>query len=245
MTRPRYFTGRQVVTIVVAICLTIVLMPTAVWAASTSLVRITDGSGKVAQVDEKGGLVVSDGTGAMTVDGNVGIKGSVSVAGTISDPKVPTHKARVDRAGRLSTVGASSTIVSSGLMYHVNSEDNFIIYPTKATFHITRLTFSNPSFNSYATWAEVQVSVYKTDANANGSCSAQQEQLLEIYNVAPGEDVGDTFPEPLVVAPAGRKPYCLDLYVETVTGQGAKFGGGYLPNYNLSGYATGGTIQTP
>ena len=80
MTRPRYFTGRQVVTIVVAICLTIVLMPAAVWAASTSLVRITDGSGNVAQVDAKGHLLVTDGNGAMTVDGKVAIKGSVATS---------------------------------------------------------------------------------------------------------------------------------------------------------------------
>jgi hypothetical protein len=242
MTRPRYFTGRQVVTIVVAICLTIVLMPTAVWAANTSLVRITDGNGTVAQVDSKGRLLVTDGNGAMSVDGNVAIKGGVS--GTIADPRVPSRKARVDAAGRLNTVGPSSTFVSSGLIYNVNSENNFLTDPTSATLHITRLTFSNPSFNNYATWAEVQVSLYQTAVDSNGICTANQTQLIEMYNVAPGEDVGDTFPEPLVVAPADRKPYCLDLYVDTVTGQGARFGGGYLPNYNLSGYATGGTIRS-
>ncbi len=157
---------------------------------------------------------------------------------------MPSRKARVDAAGRLTTVGPSSTFVSSGFIYHVNSENNFLTDPTSATLHITRLTFSNPSFNNYATWAEVQVSLYQTAVDANGICTANQTQLIEMYNVAPGEDVGDNFPEPLEVAPADGKPYCLDLYVDTVTGQGARFGGGYLPNYNLSGYVTGGTIQS-
>ena len=46
-----------------------------------------------------------------------------------------------------------------------------------------------------------------------------------------------------MVAPQGSKQYCLDLYVDTVTGQGAQFGGGYLPNYNFAAYVTGGRYQ--
>ena len=125
----------------------------------------------------------------------------------------------------------------------MNSQDNFITYATTATLNITRLSFSNPSFNKYATWAEVAVSVYQTDVNANGSCTGLQRKLLELYNVAPGEDVGDNFPEPLIVAPVNGKPYCLDLYTETVTGQGATFGGGYLPNYNFAAYVSAGAYD--
>lgn len=55
----------------VTLCATIVLIPTTVWAAGSSLFRLTDGSGKVAQIDRSGHVYVTDGKGRLTVDGRV------------------------------------------------------------------------------------------------------------------------------------------------------------------------------
>jgi hypothetical protein len=82
----RFFSSRQVVAILVTICATVILMPTAVWAASSSLVRVTDGNGHIAKV-VKGKLVVGDGKGAMTVDGTVKVANqphSMKVSGTVN-----------------------------------------------------------------------------------------------------------------------------------------------------------------
>lgn len=66
------FSTRQVTAMVVAVSAAIVLAPTTVWAAATaSSVRITDGTGKVAQVDRSGHLIVGDGSGPLTVNGAV------------------------------------------------------------------------------------------------------------------------------------------------------------------------------
>ena len=73
--RDRFFTNRQLTTMVVALSLSaaVVMLPGAVWAADQlRSVAIGDPvSGTTAEVDKGRRLVVGDGTGAMTVDGNV------------------------------------------------------------------------------------------------------------------------------------------------------------------------------
>jgi hypothetical protein len=65
------FTGRQLTTMFVALCC--VLMPGAVWAADAyTNVAITDPvSGRTANVDANRRLEISDGSGALTVDGTL------------------------------------------------------------------------------------------------------------------------------------------------------------------------------
>lgn len=69
----RFFTGRQVTTMVVALMATVVLLPSAVWAVDTfSNVAIMDPvSGVKAKVDNTRKLNVGDGAGNITVDGTV------------------------------------------------------------------------------------------------------------------------------------------------------------------------------
>lgn len=69
----RFFTGRQVTTMVVALMATVVLLPSAVWAVDVfTNVAITDPvSGVKAKVDHDRRLNVGDGDGPITVDGTV------------------------------------------------------------------------------------------------------------------------------------------------------------------------------
>jgi hypothetical protein len=65
------FTGRQLTTIVVALCATVVLLPAAAWGvAKAKEVVIRDGTNAASRATVSGGkLGVGDGAGALTVDG--------------------------------------------------------------------------------------------------------------------------------------------------------------------------------
>jgi len=67
------FTGRQITTMIVAVCVAIIAFPVGVYAATGSLVNITDPVTKAnkARVDASGRLKVGDGSGVLTVDGTV------------------------------------------------------------------------------------------------------------------------------------------------------------------------------
>jgi hypothetical protein len=78
------FTGRQVTVMVVAVCAAAILTPAAVYAATGTLVNITDPVTSSQKARVIGGkLAVGDGSGAMTVDGSVYAKEPLSTwAGT-------------------------------------------------------------------------------------------------------------------------------------------------------------------
>ena len=63
----------------VAGCLTLVLLPWGAFAASRQLVSITGKGGHKVAVTKSDALKVSDGKGAVTVDGKVGVTGKVGV----------------------------------------------------------------------------------------------------------------------------------------------------------------------
>jgi hypothetical protein len=185
----RLFTGRQIVTIVVAICLTVVMMPAAVWAASTSLVRITDGSGKVAQVDKKGHLIVSDGSGAMTVDGRVAIKGRLSTA----NMPAPT------------TINLQSFDFPSSSFFAVAITDK-----TKATLAVTELVYDN-SLNAQFSNTDVTAELVKITVGSAGNCF-DSDRTITVYRsdaVPLGQGANSSFPSPLLFRSVGGKAYCI------------------------------------
>jgi hypothetical protein len=67
------FTGRQITTIAVAIAVAVIAFPVSVFAATGSLVNITDPVTKShkARVDASGRLKVGDGSGLLSVDGTL------------------------------------------------------------------------------------------------------------------------------------------------------------------------------
>ncbi|GAA1764149.1 hypothetical protein GCM10009795_008340 [Nocardioides hankookensis] len=83
-TSGRRLSGRQVTVMFVAGCLTLVLLPWGAFAAGKQIVTITGKGGHKVAVTKSNALKVSDGKGAMTVDGKVTVQGPVTTtqAGT-------------------------------------------------------------------------------------------------------------------------------------------------------------------
>jgi hypothetical protein len=106
--------GRQITTIVVAICIAIVAFPVGVFAAANaSSVTIADPTHPKQKVHVEGGkLLVGDGSGALTVDGGVSVSGAVSVNGTAS------VKGNVSVSGTVSTrsIDKTATLFSGSLV---------------------------------------------------------------------------------------------------------------------------------
>ena len=83
-TRERRLSGRQIAVMFVAGCLTLVLLPWGAFAAGKQLVSITGKGGHQVAVTKSNALKVSDGKGAMTVDGKVKVSGPVAVKGPVT-----------------------------------------------------------------------------------------------------------------------------------------------------------------
>jgi hypothetical protein len=80
------FNGRHLTVIIVAIVAGVLAIPAGSWAAATGeKVLIKDSStNALARVSSDGALKVSDGSGPMTVDGQVGITGPVTLGGPVA-----------------------------------------------------------------------------------------------------------------------------------------------------------------
>lgn len=152
----------------------------------------------------------------------------------IADPSTASRIAHVDSSGRLQTTGPTNTIDSTGLAFE---GDTFLTSPTTARLAITKISFSNPSVNSTASFAEIRFYVYKVTASGN-TCTTTSERLLGIYNIAPGDDFEDVFATPLLITPTGSAKYCLYMFGQTLNGA---YSANYLPSYNIAGYVVGGT----
>jgi hypothetical protein len=115
--------GRQITTVVVAVCVAVIAFPVGVLAATGSLVNITDPVHKSnkARVDNGGRLYVGDGGGSLTVDGTVNGR-PVAPARTWSNVAAfnnfdnsvlvgPTASA-IDLSGVSATLGGASNTTS-------------------------------------------------------------------------------------------------------------------------------------
>lgn len=202
----RFLSARQTVTIVVTICATVILVPTTVWAAGSSLVRLTDGSGKVAQVDRSGHLFITDGRGHLTVDG--------SVRATTRAPGTP-----------FDTV--NGVPISNG-------DSTGTVYAGSGNRQKLNLTsFSAANFSSSPMRIDMQVYVANAPG---GSCSnifgPGSFAAAERFSIAvPANDtVTLTYPSPLVLSAYAQpgKTWCVD-----VSGSGV---GSWSANIGASGY---------
>ena len=161
----------------------------------------------------------------------------------IADPTAPTHIAHVDSSGRLTTTGVTSTISSWGGLYASHAgADKFATSPTTASLAITGFRLSNPQSNDAYANTEFSVYIDRVDSSSSTSCviTPGTDHLLRVYIVAPGQQVEDVLPSPLVVRPTNSTtPYCLDLYTMSDTGEPTP---GYSPAaFDLTAYVYGGT----
>ena len=163
---------------------------------------------------------------------------AVSSVVNIADPSDPSKVARVDQSGRLSVGPATATISTAGwLLGYTDGATTPLTSPTTATLAISRIQFSNPSANASA--AEQQLSVNQYPADAAGNCqSTTGAVLVARYNLAPGDDVDDPFPAPLVVKPTGTTKYCLFVSVDYL-GSTSAMPSFYL-TYGFSAYPVSG-----
>jgi hypothetical protein len=208
------------VTILVTVCVTIVVMPTAVWAANTSLVRLTDGKGKVAQIDSKGRLVVTDGAGPVTVDGKVGVAGTVAVGGTVS----VGNTVAINGSVRPLAPASPWSYATPG---YLKGQAVLLAGPTSSAISITSLTASEASGETSLN----EIFLYGDSLPASTKTCPPQESggakvVWTIQSINQTTPVQASFPTPLQYRAAAGQKACLYLSV---------FGGSYLVA-DVSGY---------
>jgi hypothetical protein len=217
----RFFSGRQVVAIVVALCATIVLVPTTVWAAGSSLVKLTDGTGRVAQIDGKGRLFVTDGKGPMTVDGTVRVapgRKAIPVKGSVNvRPSAGSTPWDTVNGVNLSS-GNYTDVLYQGTVGHNLNLSSFVASADAASSGSVR----------------VYLQVYVNSA-AGGSCNpltgnfGAAERFVIMVPV--GQTVVLTYPTPLVYTQYGTKGH---LYCVNVQSSGGP--AGYEVHIGANGY---------
>ena len=190
----RTFSWRQTAALVAGACVVMLLLPVSVEAAGTTLTRITDGAGPVARVDPRGRLAVGDGSGPLTVDGSVGVTGTVNAR--------PTRPTRPWMNVNGMTLNASSPTQ--------------ILYPGQVGTRLNLTTFSasaapgNPG--SVTLSAQVLVGDEGDSCfNLNAGSFAAAERFTIVVPV--GSTVVETFPSPLSWTQYGQgnDTYCVQL----------------------------------
>lgn len=203
------FTARQMVTVVVSVCLAIVLTPAVVYAAATSSsVTISDPGHphRKAHVSATGRLLVGDGSGALTVDG--------AVAARPATPAQPWNP-------------VNFVVVSGGTP---RSELYSALVPTK--LNLTSFTVATTGSSPGTVTLSVQVYVSDSGSgdcvNLSGANFGAAERFL--VTVPVGQTTNVTYPTPLVYTAYGSTgdKYCVD-----VEGSGPS---GYAAYVSASGF---------
>jgi hypothetical protein len=170
------FTPRQVTALVLAVLLAVVLVPVGAQAAQVVSAIITDPAGtNKAHVDASGSLQVGDGSGALTIDGDVSVDGAVS-----SQPTAPAEP--FEDFSRLLPNGQTG---------------EFIFGPVEADtkLAITSITVANHGPND----EEALVSSYAVHALDCESPGAGVDFHADVV-VPAGETIHLAYPQPLVVS---------------------------------------------
>jgi hypothetical protein len=207
------FSGRQLTTVVIAVCTTVVVAPGAVWAVDTfSNVAVQDPvTGTKASVDATHHLVVGDGSGALTVDGT-------SVQTLPSTAKSPFH-------------GEAFMSNFNSVGFEADTD------PTKATVALTHLVVSNRAPDPW------EVFLYATEGATRAECVSNMSNFglwarIGARAVAPGTSSVDDLTTPIVLKPLHTgKSWCIVSGATPKSGTG--FGGLVL---DYSGYIVSGTF---
>jgi hypothetical protein len=155
----------------------------------------------------------------------------------IADPKTRSDIARVDTSGRLTTVGASSSLDIAAFAVASSGAVDVFSSPTKATLAVTKFSViaQQPQSATYGVY------FYQVPVKGDGSCSTTATtRLLGFGMVYPGQTGGQDYPAPLLVKAAAGARYCLDVYIEARSGTSAStdsFG------VQIAGYVAAGTYS--
>lgn len=180
---------------------------------------------------------------------------AAAVTGTamnITDPVNAAYKAKVDSAGRLSTLSAVSntvtvrevpaaTVFNSAL--YIGLGASVLVGPTTATLAVDRMQVMNPGQNYNYANTNFTVRLARRVPDSSGSCyTGSITNIVNASRLPAGADIERTYPTPLVFRPTGTAPYCItaELSAESTTP-----GSYYLPFAELTGYVVGGTYTGP
>ena len=188
----RTFSLRATGGLVAGAFVTALLLPTSVDAAGSALTRITDGKGPVAKVDPSGDLAVGDGSGPLTVDGQVDAR-----------PAAATDH----------WMNVNGTSLSAG-------DPTEILYAGQASrqLHLTTLSLSAPSGGAGSVRVHTQVYVGEAGnscSNIGGGTFGAAERFT--ITVPSGGTVVETFPTPLTLTQYGQDD---DVFCVEVSGSG-------------------------
>lgn len=154
----------------------------------------------------------------------------------IADPTTPSRVAKVDAAGRLTTVEPVSTVNLATTSFP-NSAHNGDLYsaPTSAPLAVTKFSVV-PQTALSGTWG---VWLFQVPVLADGTCSTTTTTRTLGFAVVggAGQAAGQDYATPLAVTPVGTAKYCLDVFYHLNSGtvSGTEFFG-----LALSAYATSG-----
>ena len=206
----RTFTLSQTAAFVAGACLVVLLLPTSVEAAGSALTRITDGSGPVARIDQRGKLAVGDGAGRLTVDGRVGVSSLPPVSGTVTTRPGPATRPWMNVNGTTLNAANPARILYAGV--------------ANQKLNLTTFSASVPSGNAGSVTIHAQVLVGDPTANCDnigGGGFGAAERFTIVVPV--GETVVETFPSPLTWTAYGQgaDKFCVQLTGSGPTGWSA------------------------
>jgi hypothetical protein len=179
--------GRQITTLVVAICIAVVAFPVGVYATTGNSINITDPvyTSRKARVDGSGRLSVTDGGGSLTVDGAV-------------------------NARPIAPAGAWSAMVQ-GL-----GQRKRVLGPTASMIDVSSVTVSiEDAGNSVGSYIELEA--YTVADTATDCASGLFAKALWAVYILPSSPVSAPFATPIRYgAPSGKKA-CLMVLLGSAT----------------------------
>ena len=172
---------------------------------------------------------------------------AVSSTTTISDPVTPANVARVDNAGRLSTIGVTSSL--NTLQYVPPAVNRVtLIDPTSSSIAITRISYTNPAANLGSSDTNFQLTIAQYRVGASKSCTGTDATLVAVISrqaTTANTSAENTYATPYVAKPAGSAKTCI---AASNTVYGTLPGTYYYPTVQLTGYVASGNytgIGTP
>jgi hypothetical protein len=171
----------------------------------------------------------------------------------IADPTTPTHVAKVDSSGALSTKtinvvngqpSPSSPFDTSQPVTNYNSSGTYpTILTTNATLAITNLTFTNSIYND-SPWEAYVYFAPRTGATCGTSPFVSGYRLLTKVNVGAGQTVVTPFPTPIRLKPAATgQSWCLE--VGAAPRGGAAGSNSTALQVSVVGFTISGTFTPP
>ncbi len=209
----RKFSIPQTAGLVAGAVLVVLLVPTSVNAAGSTLTRITDGSGPVAKVDRSGRLAVGDGSGPLTVDGRVRVSSLPPVSGTVT--------ARPSRAAR-PWMNVNGTSLSG-------SGPTALLYSGTVSSPLNLTTFSASANGAGPVTISAQVYVGSPPGDCTNLAGFGAAERFTIF-VPANNTVVETFPSPMTWTQYGQPD---DTFCVKLTGSGSS---GWLVSILANGF---------